>query len=94
MQRIAIGMDEVLAGTLAEHIARYNRDHREAITKADLEGKWLWDIVSIDRHSLPETAERRDTPGYARWREQHPPGRRRSVRTSGLLWADQPACRH
>jgi 5'(3')-deoxyribonucleotidase len=54
MKRIAIDMDEVLADTLAEHLARYNRDHGEAITKADLEGKWLWDIVSIDRHERLE----------------------------------------
>jgi 5'(3')-deoxyribonucleotidase len=54
MKRIAIDMDEVLADTLGEHIARYNRDHGEAITKADLEGKWLWDIVSIDRHERLE----------------------------------------
>ncbi len=54
MKRIAIDMDEVLADTLAEHIARYNRDHGEAITKADLQGKWLWDIVSIDRHERLE----------------------------------------
>ncbi|MFT4113086.1 5' nucleotidase, NT5C type [Silvibacterium sp.] len=50
MKRICIDMDEVLADTLAEHIARYNRDHQEAITKGDLRGKWLWDIVSSDRH--------------------------------------------
>ncbi len=43
-------MDEVLADTLSEHIARYNREHGEAVTKADLEGKWMWDIVSADRH--------------------------------------------
>ena len=49
MKRIAIDMDEVLADTLAEHIARYNRDHDEALTKADVEGKWLWEIVSSDR---------------------------------------------
>src|ERR1700735_4332308 len=54
MKRIAIDMDEVLADTLAEHIARYNRDHGEAVTKADLQGKWLWDIVSIDRHERLE----------------------------------------
>jgi 5'(3')-deoxyribonucleotidase len=54
MKRIAIDMDEVLADTLAEHIARYNRDHNEAITKADLQGKWLWDIVSMDRHDRLE----------------------------------------
>lgn len=54
MKRVAIDMDEVLADTLAEHLTRYNRDHGEAITKADLEGKWLWDIVSIDRHERLE----------------------------------------
>lgn len=54
MKRVAIDMDEVLADTLAEHIARYNRDHGEAITKAELNGKWLWDIVSIDRHERLE----------------------------------------
>ena len=54
MKRIAIDMDEVLADTLAEHIARYNRDHDEAVTKADLEGKWLWELVSVDRHDRHE----------------------------------------
>jgi 5'(3')-deoxyribonucleotidase len=54
MKRVAIDMDEVLADTLAEHLARYNRDHGEAITKADLDGKWLFDIVSIDRHERLE----------------------------------------
>lgn len=54
MHRIAIDMDEVLADTLSEHLARYNRDHGESVTKADLEGKWLWDIVSIDRHERLE----------------------------------------
>jgi len=50
MKRICVDMDEVLADTLAEHIFRYNRDHSEAITKADLEGKWFWQVVSADRH--------------------------------------------
>src|SRR5428012_18965 len=50
MKRIAVDMDEVLADALSEHLARYNRDHGEAITKDQLEGKWLWDIVSADRH--------------------------------------------
>jgi 5'(3')-deoxyribonucleotidase len=49
MKRVAIDMDEVLADSLAEHIARYNRDHDEALTKADLNGKWIWEIVSTDR---------------------------------------------
>jgi 5'(3')-deoxyribonucleotidase len=54
MKRICIDMDEVLADTLAEHIFRYNRDHSEAITKADLEGKWIWEIVSADRQERLE----------------------------------------
>ena len=54
MKRIAIDMDEVLADALGEHIIRYNRDHNEAITKGDLEGKWLWEIVSADRHERLE----------------------------------------
>jgi 5'(3')-deoxyribonucleotidase len=54
MKRIAIDMDEVLADTLAEHLARYNRDYNEAVSKADLEGKWLWEIVPADRHGQLE----------------------------------------
>jgi 5'(3')-deoxyribonucleotidase len=54
MKRIAVDMDEVLADALSEHLARYNRDHGEAITKGQLEGKWLWDIVSTDRHERLE----------------------------------------
>src|SRR6202044_1017351 len=50
MKRIAVDMDEVLADALSEHLARYNRDHGEAITKGELHGKWLRDIVSADRH--------------------------------------------
>ena len=45
-------MDEVMADTLSEHIARYNRDHGEQITKEDLTGKWLWDVVAVDRHHV------------------------------------------
>src|ERR1700744_2618290 len=54
MKRIAVDMDEVLAAALAEHLLRYNRDHGEAITKGDLDGKWLWDVVSADRHARLE----------------------------------------
>jgi len=43
-------MDEVLADTLSEHLRRYNEEYDEAISKEDLEGKVLWDIVSADRH--------------------------------------------
>ena len=54
MKRIAVDMDEVLADALSEHLTRYNRDHGEAITKGQLHGKWLWDIVSADRHERLE----------------------------------------
>lgn len=54
MKRICVDMDEVLADTLGEHIARYNRDHSESITKADLNGKWLSEIVSSDRQERVE----------------------------------------
>jgi 5'(3')-deoxyribonucleotidase len=54
MKRIAVDMDEVLADALAEHLARYNRDHGESITKGQLTGKWLWDVVSADRHERLE----------------------------------------
>jgi 5'(3')-deoxyribonucleotidase len=47
-------MDEVMADALAEHLLRYNRDHSENITMADLQGKWLWDVVSSDRHQTLE----------------------------------------
>ena len=47
-------MDEVMADALAEHLLRYNRDHNENLTLADLQGKWLWDVVSSDRHHTLE----------------------------------------
>jgi 5'(3')-deoxyribonucleotidase len=50
LKRICIDMDEVIADAVAEHLLRYNRDHDEEITKADLQGKWLWDVVALDRH--------------------------------------------
>jgi 5'(3')-deoxyribonucleotidase len=43
-------MDEVMADTLGEHIHRYNRDFHENISMTDIEGKWLWEIISADRH--------------------------------------------
>ena len=54
MKRICVDMDEVMADALAEHLQRYNRDHNENITMADLQGKWLWDVVSSDRHQTLE----------------------------------------
>lgn len=47
-------MDEVIADAVREHLLRYNRDFNERLTPADLEGKWLWDIVHHDRHPALE----------------------------------------
>jgi len=60
MKRIAIDMDEVMADAVAEHLSRYNRDYDEQITIEELEGKWLWEIVSVDRHSALEGYLRSD----------------------------------
>ena len=54
-KRIAVDMDEVLADALSEHLVRYNRDHGESITKADLHGKSLWNLVSEDRYARLES---------------------------------------
>lgn len=54
MKRICVDMDEVMADALAEHLLRYNRDYKEKITLADLEGKALWDVISADRHHVVE----------------------------------------
>jgi 5'(3')-deoxyribonucleotidase len=60
LKRIAVDMDEVIADAVAEHLARYNRDHGETITKNDLHGKWLWDVVSLDHHPALEAYLRSD----------------------------------
>lgn len=60
MKRICVDMDEVIADAVSEHLLRYNRDHDEKITKADLKGKWLWDVVSLDRHPALESYLRSD----------------------------------
>ena len=52
MKRICVDMDEVIADALSEHLLRYNKHYGERITTADLAGKWLWDVVSTDRHSV------------------------------------------
>jgi 5'(3')-deoxyribonucleotidase len=44
-QRICVDMDEVMADAIAEHLLRYNRDYNGNITKADLQGKHIWDVV-------------------------------------------------
>ena len=60
LKRICIDMDEVMADAVTEHLSRYNRDHDDAITKDDLKGKWLWDVVSVDRHAALESYLRAD----------------------------------
>ena len=54
LPRIAVDMDEVMADAVAEHLVRYNRDFNEQITRAQLHGKWLWDIVASHRHPALE----------------------------------------
>jgi 5'(3')-deoxyribonucleotidase len=53
-------MDEVMADALGEHLLRYNRHYGEEITIADLEGKWLWEIVATDRHDVLDAYMRSD----------------------------------
>ncbi len=53
-------MDEVMADAVAEHLLRYNRDHERQITKADLHGKWLWDVVDVEYHGVLEGYMRSD----------------------------------
>ena len=40
--------------SVAEHLLRYNRQFDEAITLADLQGKWIWDVVGEERHRALE----------------------------------------
>lgn len=49
--RIAIDMDEVLADTLAQFLAEYNREFGENITKADLHQRKLAEIIPADRRA-------------------------------------------
>jgi 5'(3')-deoxyribonucleotidase len=51
-------MDEVMADALGEHLLRYNRHFGEEITPEDLHGKWLWEVVSTDRHEMLEATLR------------------------------------
>src|ERR1700710_2741295 len=50
MARICVDMDEVMADTVAEHIRRYNEDFGTSLTKGDLQGKWLWQVVPQEHH--------------------------------------------
>jgi len=60
VKRICIDMDEVIADALGEHLSRYNLHYNESITVDDLEGKWLWDVVSVERHGVLEAYLRSD----------------------------------
>jgi 5'(3')-deoxyribonucleotidase len=44
-------MDEVIADAVSEHLLRYNRDHGGRITKEDLRGRWIWDVVPAAHHT-------------------------------------------
>ena len=47
--RIAIDMDEVLADTLTKHLAAYNREHGDSLTKADMVGQKIYEAVREER---------------------------------------------
>ena len=49
-----------MADAVSEHLARYNQDHNDRLTKEDLKGKWLWDVVAVDRHAALESYLRSD----------------------------------
>lgn len=55
MQRIAVDMDEVIADALGELLARYNRDRNANLTKTDLNGKWLWQVLPPGGQKLIES---------------------------------------
>jgi 5'(3')-deoxyribonucleotidase len=46
MPRIAVDMDEVIADALSEYLARYNTDFGANLTKAELWGKRIADLVA------------------------------------------------
>ena len=49
-KRICVDMDEVMADAVAEHLLRFNRDYEGNITKADLQGKYIWEVVPTHLH--------------------------------------------
>jgi 5'(3')-deoxyribonucleotidase len=49
-KRICVDMDEVMADAIAEHLARYNREFQQNLTKEDLRGKRFWQIVPEKHH--------------------------------------------
>ena len=59
-QRICIDMDEVIADAVGEHLRRYNQEFGAHVTVADIEGRWLWDLVPEERHPRLEAYLRSD----------------------------------
>lgn len=59
-KRICVDMDEVIADTLGAHMEAYNREHGTSITKSDLTGKWLWQVVQQDHLERLEEILRAD----------------------------------
>jgi 5'(3')-deoxyribonucleotidase len=48
MKRLCIDMDETIADAAAEYLGRYNRDHGTSLSKADLTGRTIYDVVHAD----------------------------------------------
>jgi 5'(3')-deoxyribonucleotidase len=59
-QRICVDMDDTMADTLGEHIARYNAEFAANVCKADLHGKWLWEHVPEARRASLHDSMRSD----------------------------------
>lgn len=55
MKRICVDMDEVIADAVTEHLARYNREFGENLTRTELQGRWIWDVVDPSRHAAMES---------------------------------------
>src|ERR1700744_4925679 len=48
MKRLCIDMDETIADTATEYLSRYNRDHGASLSKADLLGRSIEDVVPVE----------------------------------------------
>ena len=55
MKRICVDMDEVIADAVTEHLTRYNREFNENLTREDMQGRWMWDVVDPNRHAAIES---------------------------------------
>lgn len=59
-KRIAVDMDNVLADTLGELLARYNHEHGACLTKADLHGTGLRGLLPEDQYARVQEYLRSD----------------------------------